>query len=229
MAIAQKEIGTKESPANSNKTKYGEAYGWNGVAWCVIFMWWCFAQAGAQGLFYGGKKVASCGSLRTWAKSVGQWVTSNYKRGDLVIFDLPNTAYETDHIGIVESVSGQYLTTIEGNTSPDDNGSQSNGGMVCRKRRHISIVNGAYRPKYEVEKTTLPTICKIELNEIENGSKGNTVKALQTLLNGYGYNCGTVDGDFGIKTQTAVKAYQKAKGLDVDGVVGVNTWGKLLK
>ena len=46
------------------------------------------------------------------------------------------TSYKTDHCGICESVSGQYVTAIEGNTSNGNTGSQSNG-------------NGAYRPKYD--------------------------------------------------------------------------------
>lgn len=68
------------------------------------------------------------------------------------------------------------------------------------------------------------------LPELSRGSKGNTVKALQILLIGYGYSCGSygVDGDFGSGTDKAVKAYQKDAGLDADGVVGPKTWAKLL-
>lgn len=152
--IAAGEIGYTESPAGSNRTKYGEAYGWNGVAWCVIFLWWCFREAGASELFYGGGKTASCGQLRAYAATHGQWVADGeYRPGDLVIFDFPNTGAETDHIGIVESVSGSILTTIEGNTSPTEAGSQYNGGCVARKRRdaYTTKIVGAYRPEYERE------------------------------------------------------------------------------
>lgn len=65
-------------------------------------------------------------------------------------------------------------------------------------------------------------------NQISYGSKGDDVKELQTLLKNNGYNL-DVDGSFGPKTQAAVKAYQKANGLDVDGIVGTNTWGALTK
>lgn len=68
----------------------------------------------------------------------------------------------------------------------------------------------------------------ISMNTLRNGSKGTQVKVLQWLLSLNGYNVGTVDGIFGSKTLAAVKAYQQAKGLTVDGVVGKNTWKALL-
>ena len=73
-------------------------------------------------------------------------------------------------------------------------------------------------------------VCNVVLNVLRKGSEGNSVKALQTLLIGYGYSCGKygADGDFGSNTEKAVKAYQKDKGLDADGVVGAKTWNKLL-
>lgn len=68
----------------------------------------------------------------------------------------------------------------------------------------------------------------ITMTTLRNGSKGTQVRVLQWLLNENGYNAGTVDGIFGANTQKAVKAFQKARGLEVDGVVGKNTWTKLL-
>jgi peptidoglycan hydrolase-like protein with peptidoglycan-binding domain len=38
-----------------------------------------------------------------------------------------------------------------------------------------------------------------------------------------------VDGDFGSKTDKALREYQKAKGLEVDGICGKNSWNSLLK
>lgn len=59
---------------------------------------------------------------------------------------------------------------------------------------------------------------------LQKGSKGNAVKCLQRCLNGSGYNCGTVDGDFGDKTKNAVIALQKDNNIEVDGVAGRQTW-----
>ena len=61
---------------------------------------------------------------------------------------------------------------------------------------------------------------------IREGSRGEDVKRLQTLLNNEGYSL-DVDGIFGEKTQSAVRHYQKNQGLDVDGIVGMNTWSAL--
>ena len=53
---------------------------------------------------------------------------------------------------------------------------------------------------------------------LKKGSKGESVRTLQEFLKI------TVDGDFGSKTESAVKAFQKKTGLTVDGVVGKSTW-----
>lgn len=64
---------------------------------------------------------------------------------------------------------------------------------------------------------------------IKQGAKGKSVKAIQYALNELGYgNSGTkkVDGNFGSNTAKAVKAFQKAMGVNTDGVVGKNTRAK---
>ena len=61
---------------------------------------------------------------------------------------------------------------------------------------------------------------------LKKGSKGDEVEVLQHLLNVKGHKV-TIDGDFGVKTEVAVKAYQKAKGLTADGIVGPKTWAAL--
>lgn len=70
----------------------------------------------------------------------------------------------------------------------------------------------------------------IELTVLKRGSKGNQVKAVQRMLYSMGYDLGAskVDGDFGSKTDVAIRAYQKKNGLVADGIVGAKTWAKLL-
>ena len=64
---------------------------------------------------------------------------------------------------------------------------------------------------------------------LRKGSAGTLVEDLQSKLIALGYDLGNsgADGKFGAKTETAVKAFQKSKGLTADGVVGPKTWEAL--
>lgn len=66
---------------------------------------------------------------------------------------------------------------------------------------------------------------------ISKGSKGDKVRVLQELLLGRGYDLGTygADGDFGATTHRRVVAFQMLNHLSADGIVGKNTWRKLLR
>ena len=77
------------------------------------------------------------------------------------------------------------------------------------------------------QKEEKPTASNVPTRVLQKGCKGEDVKWLQTTLNNKGFNCGKVDGDFGEKTRTAVKAYQKSVGLTPDGIVGAKTLYKL--
>ena len=154
--VARAELGAREVPMNSNNVKYNTAYYGREVydglwgtkfPWCVVFVWWCFQQAGAAELFYGGGKTASCTALRDWAKQNGQWVTGGYRPGDVVIYDWHDDG-KPDHCGIIESVGGSTVVAIEGNTAI---GNDSNGGEVMRRTRTLSDIMGAVRPAYEEE------------------------------------------------------------------------------
>ena len=74
----------------------------------------------------------------------------------------------------------------------------------------------------------VPVITGLPL--LKKGSKGDTVRAMQLLLLGYGYDLGIygADGDFGSDTDKAVKEFQREHDLEVDGEVGNLTWAKLL-
>lgn len=67
-------------------------------------------------------------------------------------------------------------------------------------------------------------------NEIRQGSRGDLVRLAQERLIYYGYPLGSfgADGIFGAETERQVKAFQTAKGLKSDGIVGVDTWKALL-
>ena len=136
--IAAQQVGYTESPPNSNRTKYGAWYGLDGQPWCMMFVQWCFAQAG-EPLPY---KTASCSALERWyRKNRPESIHSEPQPGDIVIYDF-------GHTGIVESAQNATITAIEGNTSPGVSGSQNNGGGVYRRVRSISTVTAFIRPDY---------------------------------------------------------------------------------
>lgn len=58
---------------------------------------------------------------------------------------------------------------------------------------------------------------------LRNGSQGDDVRNLQSRLYALGYYTGTIDGQFGAGTRDAVIAFQRANGLDGDGIVGSET------
>lgn len=68
------------------------------------------------------------------------------------------------------------------------------------------------------------------LPELSRGSRGEAVRAAQLLLIGRGCRCGPdgPDGDFGYNTWNAVCRFQQLNSLTVDGVIGEETWTRLL-
>ena len=144
------ELGYRESPAGSNRTKFGKWYGMDGQPWCMMFVQWVFHQIGGEGRL--PARTASCGALMRSAKAVGCWVTRDYRPGDIAIFDFSGSNTRTEHTGIVIEVRGDSLYTIEGNTA---DGNDSNGGQVLTRLRPLRVVRGAIRPDYDEEETSM--------------------------------------------------------------------------
>lgn len=255
MDIARSQIGYKESPANSNKTKYGKAFGMNGVPWCFIFEWWCGNKADSRNNPFTHNSNAGYGQDEIVSKKGGKWIMKKnkskamrkaalkmYREGDCVDFDFGKMDAYRRHTGLVDHVEGDYVYVIEGNTSPDGkNGSQSNGGMVCRKKRHYSTICSAARPAYsdaapveepKPDPVTKPltvdgilgyqTACRMQnwLGTSVDGEIGpNTVRALQKKI-----GAKPVDGKWGKHTSAVFQRYLNKNGanpkLKDDGVFG---------
>ena len=155
LTVALGELGTRESPANSNNIKYNTAYYgrevWDGLwgttfPWCVTFLWWCFREAGASALFFGGDRTASCRTLLGYYRVRGQAVTDGeYRPGDLIFYNFRG-GDAPEHVGICESFGGATVISIEGNTGI---GNDANGGAVMRRSRALGQIVGAARPRYE--------------------------------------------------------------------------------
>lgn len=250
------ELDNKTANAGSNNyTKYardlatypfynGKKYG---VAWCDVFVDWCFVTAygkdAALAMTYQPTKPGSnCGA--------GCKFSRNYYKNKKQLFDTPNVGdqiffYNSDksgiaHTGLVYKVDEKKVYTVEGNTS-GASGVIANGGGVCKKSYSLSYarIAGYGRPNYGTNVgepapaptetvTSQPESEVVPMRTLRVNCKGIQVKVLQWLLNNAGCNAGTVDGVFGKKTNAAVKAYQQKVGLEADGVVGSKTWTKLL-
>ncbi|MEF8731712.1 MAG: peptidoglycan-binding protein [Candidatus Accumulibacter meliphilus] len=78
--------------------------------------------------------------------------------------------------------------------------------------------------EYETLELEAPT----RMPTLRRGSRGSGVADLQRRLGAAGFNAGAADAIFGSKTDAAVRAFQRARGLAVDGIVGSRTWGALL-
>ena len=79
-----------------------------------------------------------------------------------------------------------------------------------------------------------PQTVDVELHVLSKGSTGGEVKTIQALLNGFGFYDQNgaylaIDGIFGVKTEYALKNYQRARNLEVNGTTDAPTWNRILK
>lgn len=252
LAIAKEEVGYLEKETNArlddklanagdkNFTKYARDLdaipGFfsgkkQGFAWCSTFVSWCFTKAYgaelAKRMTYQPEKSLAAGVkyAADYYKAAGRYFQSNPLIGDQIFFGKKGLY---THTGIVEQVGSSYVYTIEGNTS-GASGVIENGGGVCRKSYKIDseYIFGYGRPDY----TLVEDDYDVTMHKLEKGSKGAQVKTAQALLiKKFGISCGIygADGDFGNATIKAVVKFQTQQGLTPDGIVGDETWMKLL-
>ncbi len=124
--IAQNEIGKSEPKGDD---KYIEHYNKTAgakfamdVPWCAIFVTWCKNTAGIDKTVI--PDFASCDAGMNWFKKKGLWQVSRAyggeykpKKGDIIFFSSNYDPNDSTHVGIVTSLSGNAVLTIEGNTS----------------------------------------------------------------------------------------------------------------
>jgi hypothetical protein len=113
-------------------TTYWSWYGFGSrVEWCACFVSWCADQSGyiQSGVI---PKFSLCSDGVRWFESKGRFRDSSYTSaaGDIIFFDWGNNG-TIDHVGIVESVSGGTVNTIEGNS----------GDKVARRSYSIESSN----------------------------------------------------------------------------------------
>lgn len=117
-------------------------------------------------------------------------------------------------------------------TADGEFGAGTEAAVYAFQDRHCSYSDGVAGPDtlselYSSSAKKASTPSGIAGLSIRNGSEGDAVRALQSRLKKLGYYSGNVDGDFGQGTEDAVKAFQRANGLNADGVAGSGTYEKL--
>lgn len=149
IALAKGEVGYKESPPGSNRTKYAAIAGVaDGLAWCSTFLKAMFVEAGHPQANLITPSTESTLDNFMAIDSVGQ----EPKVGALVFFLFRgnrSAGRRVNHNGIVYDWDDTHIKTVEGNTSGANN---RNGGQVARRTRRMSA-NVAYYayPEYREE------------------------------------------------------------------------------
>lgn len=208
IAAARSLLGIGENPPGSNHNKLTVWYGVD-TAWCDIAVCYAAYHSDNAGAVY-GKHAWTVEHAKTF-RSHGRWHygLGGVRPGDVVFFDWGGSRNidAIDHVGIVEAVhSNGTITTLEGNTS----------NMYARRTRNSSVVVGYGRPAFGSGSVPMPPSDGM----LRLGSQGDNVKTLQRNLNTVMHSGLVVDGDFGSKTDAAVRAFQRKYGLEVDGVYG---------
>lgn len=179
---------------------------------CRGYVWYCFNQVGIT--------ISTVGATTQW-NTTSHWA----ERG--TTDNLPNLVcalYKKDgnkmkhaglHIG-----NGQIMHCTNANGSPG----VTTDTIANKTWTHYAIPIGLYTDE---EIKNAEKVNMMNFTMLKKGSTGGAVVELQKKLNELGYDCGTPDGNFGSKTDNAVRKFQADYNLKVDGIAGSTTLKKL--
>lgn len=136
-----------------------------------------------------------------------------------------STDFSTIEIGEAVWIKGHIGVYIGDGKVVECSPQWRNGVQITSKRKWSKHGKLPY-----IEYTREEATVNVELKELRSGSSGEQVKTLQRLLMALGYGMGSygADGRFGSVTDHAVRSFQRKNKLVADGIVGANTWRKLL-
>lgn len=222
--------------------------------WCATFVSAVAVKLGYTDII---PTECSCTKMIALLKNIGAWDERDDRvpnPGDIMFYNWEaaasgDDATDADHVGIVECVKNGTITVIEGNYSQS----------VKRREIPVNhrYIRGYGVPKYDAEPVSssaytlkqfvkdVQKSCGAAVDGIAGpetisktvtlsrwwNRKHNAVEAVQKRLFALGYTeVGKADGVAGSKFTKAVKAFQKANGCTVDGIITAKnkTWRKLL-
>lgn len=236
--IAQMErwLGTGEPNVIQSwyRARNGAAYNGN-FAWCNATITRAAVDSGNYAEVCHGTDYAYTVAHAARFKAAGEWHVgaSGIRRGDIVFFDWSGTndLSRIDHVGIVTSVSGSTVYTIEGNI----------GNVCARKVRYEDYIAGYGRPKYKAPASTggsTSTGGTVKYTTFPGASyfKGKPKSALVTRMGKrlVANGCSAYKTGPGPQWTDADKASYKKwqtklgySGSDADGWPGKTSWDKL--
>lgn len=206
LKIAASQLGTKEISGSKNNPqilKYAKETGIKNIntdeiPWCSTFINWCAKEAGLP--------MSKKANARSWIH-VGIKTTSP-EASDIVVFWRQDPMSWKGHVAIFLGFNNQ------GNKVICLGGNQSNAVTISEYDAN-KVITFRKLEKSQAYKIPTPVLKK--------GSKGQEVIKLQLILNHLDYNCGDADGDFGNKTESALKSLQANNHLTINGVYQIKS------
>lgn len=236
---AKSYLGTTEGSNNHkeiidyyNRARYSDAYQMTmNDPWCCAFVVAVFEQCGMRDII---PCYAACNQMvnvfTKWGRYYSRSVRS-VRPGDIIFYDW-NGDLVSDHVGIVVQNQFGQLSVIEGNKSDSVAYRTINSMDRCIIGYGVPNYdasdgsNGESRidsTSHDLDKEYIKTLPILQF-----GKNNVYVRILQVLLNYYHDAKLEVDGEYGAKTKSAVADYQMSHLLEVDGIVGTETWTYLL-
>lgn len=227
----RKHVGVKGVP-NKFTRDYAERHGsaFLRASWCDMYQTYGSRKSGAKAALPHGDRAYTVwhaddfAIINRWFLGTKANVINHAAPGDEIFFDFDGTDNRgaIDHVGaIVKNLGDGRCITIEGNTN----------NSVAIRVRSYTVIAGFGHPAWQVvppkpigkawpyKSTTLMR---------KGWAHSAGVRKVQDRLNALGYKPVLAeDGDFGTKTEVAVKWFQKRNHIQDDGIVGKITWGKL--
>ncbi|WP_197085211.1 peptidoglycan-binding protein [Saccharothrix sp. ST-888] len=173
----------------------------------------------------GGEDYAYTVAHAAAFRDAGQWTygVSGIQAGDVVFFDWDggSSISGIDHVGLVTGTSGDYVLTIEANTSDS----------CARRVRSAGTIVGYGRPPYSSDSASTasgPAWMGEYLRVQSPMLHDDTVRAWQQRMRDRGWSI-TVDGWYGPSSTSICRQFQAEKGLTQDGIVGPATWAAAMR
>ena len=237
-SAADKACDWMEACARDNSHGYDQVYRWGekGDYDCSAAVITAYEKAGVpvktKGATYTGNMKGvflKCG-FRDITSQVNLSTGAGLKRGDVLLNTSHHTALYCGNGQEVEASINEKGTATGGKP-----GDQTGREFLIRSYRNYpwNCVLRYGEGGSGSGSATEGGCYMFTVQEVQKGSQGASVLLLQRLLRGMGYRDADKkvlerDGDFGSKTEYALKTFQKKQGLDADGIAGTKTWGAMI-